>query len=90
MRGIYNLSIVVTERPIFLPGPLQGETQDLHGAGAVDGAVAAAVLLDRRLDAELSQGLFDLPDGGASLAFRHLKRSQVLGLPSGQNVAKAR
>ncbi len=37
----------------------------------------------------LTQALFDLPDGGGSLAFRNLKRGQVLGLPSGQDVAKS-
>lgn len=31
VRGIYNLSAQVTDRPIFTPGPLQSEFQDLRG-----------------------------------------------------------
>jgi hypothetical protein len=53
---------------------------------AIDGSTPQP---SRLIDSKLSQGLFDLPDGGGSLAFRNLKRGQVLGLPSGQDVAKA-
>jgi hypothetical protein len=100
VRGIYNLSDGVRDRPIFLPGPLQDEKQDLRGFRPlpqgwtvswpmffpIDGSTAQP---SRLIDAKLVQGLFDLPDGGGSLAFRNLKRGQVLGLPSGQDVAKA-
>lgn len=100
VRGIYNLSALVTDRPIFAPGPLQNEFQDLRGFRplppqwtlefplffAVDGSTPQA---SRLIDAKLTTALFDLPDGGGSLAFRNLKRSQVLGLPSGQDVARA-
>lgn len=100
VRGVYNLSNLVTDRPIFLPGPLQNETQDLRGFRPLPGqwtvewplffTIAGSTPQPSRLvDAQLTQGLFDLPDGGGSLAFRNLKRGQVLGLPSGQDVAKA-
>jgi ParB-like chromosome segregation protein Spo0J len=80
-------------------GPLQNEFQDLRGfrplpqQWTVDWAlffpVSGSVPQSSRLiDAKLTQALFDLPDGGGSLAFRNLKRGQVLGLPSGQDVAK--
>lgn len=100
VRGIYNLSNVVTDRPIFLPGPLQNETQDLRGFRplpqqwtvqwplffSIGGSTPQP---SRLIDAKLVTGLFNLPDNGGSLAFRNLKRGQVLGLPSGQDVAKA-
>jgi hypothetical protein len=100
VRGIYNLSNIVTDRPIFLPGPLQSETQDLRGFRPlplqwtvqwplffpIEGSTPQP---GRLVDAKLVPGLFDLPDNGGSLAFRNLKRGQVLGLPSGQDVARA-
>jgi len=100
VRGIYNLNEVVRDRPIFLPGPLQDETQDLRGFRplpaqwtiswsmffSIDGSTPQP---SRLIDSKLSQGLFDLPDSEHSLAFRNLKRGQVLGLPSGQDVARA-
>jgi hypothetical protein len=100
VRGIYNLSAAVTDRPIFSPGSLQNEFQDLRGFRPlppqwtvewplffpIDGSTPQP---SRLIDAKLALGLFDLPDGGGSLAFRNLKRGQVLGLPSGQDVAKA-
>jgi hypothetical protein len=99
VRGIYNLSEQVRDRPIFLPGPLQEETQDLRGfrrlpAGwTVDWRLffsigGSAPQPSRLIDSKLVPALFDLPDGGGSLAFRNLKRGQALGLPSGQDVAR--
>jgi heme peroxidase len=99
VRGIYNLSEDVTDRPIFVPGPLQDPTQDLRGFRPLPGSwtvdwhmffnVAGSIPQpSRKIDAKLSQALFDLPDGGRSLAFRNLKRGQALGLPSGQAVAE--
>jgi hypothetical protein len=99
VRGIYNLSQLVTDRPIFTPGPLQNEFQDLRGfrplppQWTVDwslffGIGGSSPQPSRLVDAKLTQGLFDLPDGGGSLALRNLLRGQVLGLPSGQDVAK--
>ena len=99
VRGIYNLSQLVTERPIFTSGPLQNEFQDLRGfrplpaQWTVDWSLFFAIggsapQPSRLVDAKLAQGLFDLPDGGGSLALRNLLRGQVLGLPSGQDVAK--
>jgi len=100
VRGIYNLSAQVTDRPIFTSGPLQNPFQDLRGfrplpqAWTLDWSLFFSVSgstpqPSRLIDAKLTQGLFDLPDGGGSLAFRNLNRSQVLGLPSGQDVARA-
>jgi hypothetical protein len=43
----------------------------------------------RKLDPFLIPQLHDLPGGGGSLPFRNLKRGVLLGLPSGQDVAKA-
>ncbi len=99
IRGIYDLSSVVTERPIFLPGPLPDELADLRGfrrlptGWTVDWSLFFAIRgsvpqLSRRVDAKLVPALFDLPDSGGSLALRNLQRGQVLSLPSGQDVAK--
>jgi hypothetical protein len=43
----------------------------------------------RKLDPFVIPQLHDLPGGGGSLPFRNLKRGVMLGLPSGQDVAKA-
>jgi hypothetical protein len=43
----------------------------------------------RRLDPFVIPELHELPGGGGSLPFRNLKRGVLLGLPSGQDVAKA-
>jgi heme peroxidase len=43
----------------------------------------------RKVDPFLIPQLHDLPGGGGSLPFRNLKRGVMLGLPSGQDVAKA-
>ena len=98
IRGIYDLSPNVTQRPIFISGPLSDQFADLRGFRAlppgwtVDWPLFFAIngsapQLSRRIDAKLVPALFDLPDGGGSLAFRNLKRGQALGLPSGQDVA---
>lgn len=100
IRGIYNLNATARDRPIFVPGPLQNETQDLRGFRPLPGQWTidwgqffpldgSAPQLSRLIDSKLVPALFSLPDDGGSLAFRNLKRGQVLGLPSGQSVAKA-
>ena len=43
----------------------------------------------RKVDPFLIPQLHDLPGGGGSLPFRNLKRGVMLGLPSGQDVARA-
>ena len=43
----------------------------------------------RKLDPFVIPQLHTLPGGGGSLPFRNLKRGVLLGLPSGQDVAKA-
>ena len=43
----------------------------------------------RRIDPFVVPTLHTLPGGGGSLPFRNLKRGVMLGLPSGQDVAKA-
>jgi hypothetical protein len=43
----------------------------------------------RKIDPFLVPKLHDLPGGGGSLPFRNLKRGVHLGLPSGQDVARA-
>lgn len=99
IRGIYNLSDSVRDRPIFTTGPLASETQDLRGfrplpsGWTVDWRFFFAIQgstpqPSRLIDTKLVPALFDLPDGGGSLALRNLKRGQALGLPSGQDVAK--
>jgi hypothetical protein len=45
--------------------------------------------LSRRLDPFVVPTLHTLPGGGGSLPFRNLKRGVMLGLPAGQDVAKA-
>ena len=45
--------------------------------------------LSRRIDPFLVPTLHTLPGDGGSLPFRNLKRGVMLGLPSGQDVAKA-
>jgi hypothetical protein len=43
----------------------------------------------RKIDPFLVPTLHTLPGGGGNLAFRNLRRGVMLGLPSGQDVAKA-
>jgi Animal haem peroxidase len=99
IRGIYNLSQAVRDRPIFTSGPLADQFADLRGfrplppGWTVDWSMFFPIggskpQPSRMIDAKLVPALFDLPDGGGSLAFRNLKRAQALGLPSGQDVAK--
>src|SRR5215208_2139607 len=42
----------------------------------------------RKIDPFIVPQLHDLPGGGGNLAFRNLRRRVILGLPSGQEVAK--
>lgn len=105
VRPTYDLNQIVTNRPIFIPGEKAGELDDLRGFRPLPGAwtvdwsffldgapgKAGKPQLSRRIDAHLSNGLFDLPgfpDAESSLAFRNLKRGEALGLPSGQDVAR--
>ena len=44
--------------------------------------------LSRKLDPFVTPALHTLPGGGGSLPFRNLKRGVMLGLPSGQDVAR--
>jgi len=43
----------------------------------------------RKIDPFLVPQLHTLPGGGGNLAFRNLRRGVILGLPSGQDIAKA-
>jgi hypothetical protein len=43
----------------------------------------------RKIDPFLVPALHELPGGAGSLAFRNLRRGVILGLPSGQDVARA-
>ena len=105
IRPTYDLNQIVTDRPIFIPGEKVGELDDLRGFRPLPGAwtidwsffldgvpgKAKKPQLTRKIDAQLSGGLFDLPgfpQKESSLAFRNLKRGQALRLPSGQDVAK--
>jgi hypothetical protein len=45
--------------------------------------------LSRKIDPFVGLTLHSLPGGGGSLPFRNLKRGVMLGLPSGQDVARA-
>ena len=57
---------------------------DLGASGGAEVAVNSS----RKLDPLLVKSLHTLPGGGGNLAFRNLKRGVILGLPSGQDVAK--
>ncbi len=94
IRGIYDLNARVTQRPIFIPGPLVDETDDLRGFRRlpggwtidwgmffeIDGTVPQ---LSRQIDIRLVPALSTLPsvDGEPSLAVRNLLRGQALGNP---------
>jgi len=100
VRQIYDLNENVSGRPIFLAGEV-GELDDLRGFRrlptgwtakwdlffAIDGSTPQP---SRLIDAKLSPALFDLPrpTDERSLAFRNLRRGQLLDLPSGQDVAR--
>jgi len=58
-----------------------------HDLGASGGA-AVNLTPSRKLDPYLIPALHSLPGNGGDLAFRNLKRGVMLGLPSGQDVAK--
>jgi hypothetical protein len=104
IRGIYNLSGQVTDRPIFTPAEPRGEFDDLRGfrplpqGWTIDWSLffpiaGSAPQPSRNIDAKLVVALFDLPGQAArpeeeSLAFRNLLRGQLLDLPSGQDVAR--
>jgi hypothetical protein len=100
VRGAYDLSDHAIARPIFVPRPLDDPLQDLRGFRtlpprwtvdwrrffALGGSTPQP---SRAIDAKLVPALFGLPDSGGSLALRNLERGQALGLPSGQDVARA-
>jgi hypothetical protein len=56
---------------------------------ALPNPAGVAFNLSRRIDPFVAPTLHTLPGGGGSLPFRNLKRGVMLGLPSGQSVAKA-
>lgn len=102
IRGVYDLNPGVTGRPIFTPGPMSDPLADLRGFRPlppgwtvdwslffpIDGSTPQP---SRLIDSRLVPALASLPtvEGEASLAMRNLLRGQALGLPSGQDVAKA-
>lgn len=102
IRGAYNLNAAVIDRPIFTAGPLSDPLADLRGFRQlpqgwtvdwslffeIDGSVPQP---SRLIDSRLVPALFDLPtvDDETSLALRNLLRGQLLGLPGGQDVARA-
>jgi len=104
IRGIYNLSGQVTDRPIFTPADPAGEFDDLRGfrplppGWTIDWSLFFPIAgstpqPSRHIDAKLVTPLFDLPGqverpAEESLAFRNLLRGQLLRLPSGQDVAR--
>jgi hypothetical protein len=101
IRGIYNLSAQVTDRPIFVAGPLPNPFADLRGfrplppGWTIDWSlffspVDAGGQASRLIDSNLVPPLHELPvvDGETSLPFRNLLRGVRLGLPSGQDVAR--
>lgn len=99
IRGVYDLSAQVTQKPIFAPGEPSDELADLRGFRPlpqgwtvdwnhffqIDGSTPMA---GRLVDTKLVPALFDLPGEEGSLPLRNLKRGQALGLPSGQDVAR--
>jgi hypothetical protein len=56
---------------------------------ALPNPVDVPLNLSRKIDPFVVPALHALPGGGGSLPFRNLKRGVMLGLPSGQDVAKA-
>jgi Animal haem peroxidase len=100
IRGVYDLNAQVTQRPIFVPGPLPDQFADLRGfrrlppGWTIDWNLffpigGSTPQPSRLVDGRLVPALFDLPHaGGGSLPLRNLKRGQALGLPSGQDVAR--
>ncbi|MDX6624011.1 MAG: hypothetical protein QOE75_1943 [Solirubrobacterales bacterium] len=104
IRGRYDLNGTVKGVPIFISGEKVDPLADLRGSRVLPKfwTIDWSFFLDvpgeakkpqasRRIDANLADGLFDLPgfpDAESSLAFRNLKRGQALGLPSGQKVAE--
>jgi hypothetical protein len=100
VRGSYRVSDAAGTHPLFAPGALADPLQDLRGFRrlpphwTVDWSGffpvgGSAPQRGRAIDTRLSPELFDLPDAGGSLALRNLQRGQALGLPSGQDVARA-
>lgn len=99
VRGNYDLSDTVTGRPIFVAGE-PDEFADLRGRRRLPQSwtVDWKHFFDlggsnpqpsRKIDAKLAPGLFSLPGTGDSLALLNLRRGVAMGLPSGQDVAKA-
>lgn len=97
VRPAYDLSEVVPDRPVFLPGEVD-PTSDLRGFRELPAqwTVDWSIFLEiggstpqpsRLIDAKLAPGLFNLPGSEKSLALRNLLRGQTLELPSGQAVA---
>jgi Animal haem peroxidase len=104
IRPTYKINDPVPERPIFSTNPNPGQLDAFHGfrplpAGwTVDWSFffnsgdESKMQVARRIDSHLALGTFHLPetdDVMRNLALRNLKRGKVLGLPSGQRVARA-
>ena len=99
VRPAYHLNTVVQDKPIFAPGN-PGPLGDLGGFRTLPGQWGiewerflpigdpALVQPSRQIDAKIAEPLYDLPQGGGSLAKRNLLRGQALQLPSGQDVAR--
>ncbi|MDP9069259.1 MAG: heme peroxidase family protein [Actinomycetota bacterium] len=97
IRGVYDLNGDATGVPLFTPGPLQNELQDLRGRRelpapwTVDWSLffaAGAAQPSRLINTKLVRALAQIP-GGDSLALLNLVKGQLLKLPSGQDVARA-
>ncbi len=99
VRAGYDLNATVTGRPIFAPGDNVGELDDLRGrrplpqGWTVDWSRFVSISgsspqLSRKINAQIAPGLFDVAGPGASLPLANIQRGQVLGLPSGQDVAR--
>jgi hypothetical protein len=103
IRPRYDLNDTIRDRPIFDPAGTKGGGQDLRGFQPLldkweakwqlffELDTAQAPQPSRRVDHLLASGLSTLPFATAeqSLAVRNLKRGRALGLPSGEDVARA-
>jgi hypothetical protein len=102
IRPAYQLNDQTPVIPLFSPGELQEEHQDLRGFRPLASGWTIkwlplffgedpAVQRARKLDTKLADPLKDLPGvpDPTALAARNLRRGAALQLPSGQRVARA-
>ena len=105
VRPSYTLNQVVRDVPIFSPSDNPGEFEDLRGFRErppfwviewnrfFEFPQAGELQPTRRINTRLALGLARLPanvnPGRRSLAELNLRRGKALGLPSGQDVARA-